>query len=94
MYLRKNRNLLESNLAFAQHAPAPVYEDNTACIGWGIPALLTSQRRQAFCFGIERGNAVIGGRERAKHIDIRTHYAHEVVQNGHMRLIRVPKADL
>ena len=61
------RNLLES-MGFTQHAPTPVYEDNTACIEWG--------------------NNVIGGRERAKHIDIRKHFAHEVIQNGHMRLIR------
>ena len=65
------RNLLES-MGFTQHAPTPVYEDNTACIEWG--------------------NNVIGGRERAKHIDIRKHFAHEVIQNGHMRLIQVPTA--
>ncbi|MFK5284423.1 Ty1/Copia family ribonuclease HI, partial [Lacticaseibacillus paracasei] len=28
---------------------------------------------------IEWGNNVIGGRERAKHIDIRKHFAHEVI---------------
>jgi hypothetical protein len=39
---------------------------------------------------IEWGNNVIGGRERAKHIDIRKHFAHEAIQNGYMRLIRVP----
>ena len=39
---------------------------------------------------IEWGNHVIGGRERAKHIDIRKHFAHEVIQNGHMTLVRVP----
>ncbi len=39
---------------------------------------------------IEWGNHIIGGRERAKHIDIRKHLAHEVIQNRHMRLIRVP----
>jgi hypothetical protein len=33
---------------------------------------------------------IIGGRERAKHIDIRKHFAHEVIQNGEMRLVRVP----
>ena len=33
---------------------------------------------------IEWGNNVIGGRERAKHIDIRKHFAHEVIQNGAM----------
>ncbi len=33
---------------------------------------------------IEWGNNVIGGRERAKHIDIRKHLAHEVIQNGKM----------
>ena len=31
---------------------------------------------------IEWGNNVIGGRERAKHIDNRKHF--EVIQNGHM----------
>ncbi len=39
---------------------------------------------------IEWGNYIIGGRERAKHIDIRKHFAHEDIQNPHMRLIRVP----
>ena len=39
---------------------------------------------------IEWGNNVIGGRERAKHIDIRKHFAHEVIQNGQMRLVKVP----
>ena len=41
---------------------------------------------------IEWGNNVIGRRERAKHIDIRKHFAHEVIQNGKMRLVRVPTA--
>ena len=31
---------------------------------------------------IEWGNNFIGGWERAKHIDIRKHFAHEVIQNG------------
>ncbi len=39
---------------------------------------------------IEWGNHIICGRERAKHIDIRKHFAYEVIQNSHMRLIRVP----
>ena len=38
---------------------------------------------------IEWGNHVIGGRERAKHIDIRKHFAHEVIQNQEMLLIKV-----
>ncbi len=38
---------------------------------------------------IEWGSNVIGGRERAKHIDIRKHFAHEVIQNDHMKLVRV-----
>ncbi len=38
---------------------------------------------------IEWSSNIIGGRERAKHIDIRKHIAHEAVQNGHLRLIRV-----
>ena len=38
---------------------------------------------------IEWGNNVIGCRERAKHLDIRKHFAHEVIQNGHMKLVRV-----
>ena len=66
MYLKA----LLHRLGFAQKKPAPVYEDNTACIEWG--------------------NNVIGGRERAKHIDIRKHFAHEVIQNGQMRLVKVP----
>ena len=32
----------------------------------------------------------MGGRERAKHIDIRQHFAHKPVQNGHIRLIKIP----
>jgi hypothetical protein len=39
---------------------------------------------------IEWGNHIIGGRERANHIDIRKHFAYEVIQNRHMRLIGVP----
>ncbi len=31
---------------------------------------------------IEWGTNVIGGRERAKHIDIRKLFAHEVIRNG------------
>ena len=38
---------------------------------------------------IEWGNHVIGGRERAKHIDIRKHFAHEVIQRQEMRLVKV-----
>ena len=39
---------------------------------------------------IEWGNNIIGGRERAKHIDIRKHFAHEAIQNGHMTMVKVP----
>ena len=39
---------------------------------------------------IEWGNHVIGGRERAKHIAIRKHLAHEVlIQRQEMRLVKV-----
>jgi hypothetical protein len=38
---------------------------------------------------IEWSNNIIGGRERAKHIDIRKHFAHQVVQNRHLLLVRV-----
>ena len=38
---------------------------------------------------IEWGNHVIGGRERAEHIDIRKHFAHETMQNRKMRLVKV-----
>ncbi len=34
---------------------------------------------------IESGNHIIGGRERAKHIDNRKHFAHEAIQNHHIR---------
>ena len=39
---------------------------------------------------IEWGNNVIGGRERAKHIDIRKHFAHEAIKNGHLILKKIP----
>ena len=42
---------------------------------------------------IEWSNNIIGGRERAKHIDIRKHFAHEAVRNGHLRLVRVDTSD-
>jgi hypothetical protein len=44
---------------------------------------------------IEWGNNVVGGRERAtrKHIDIRRHFAHEAIQNGHLRLVRVDTSE-
>ncbi len=35
---------------------------------------------------IEWENHIIGGRKRAKHIDICKHFAYEVNQNRHMRL--------
>jgi hypothetical protein len=38
---------------------------------------------------IEWANHVVGGRERAKHIVIPKHFAHEAVQNGHMRLYKI-----
>ena len=37
-----------------------------------------------------RGNNVIGGRERAKQIDVRKHLAHEANKNGHLILKKVP----
>ncbi len=42
---------------------------------------------------IECGNNIIGGRERAKHIDIRKHIAHEAIQNGHLRLVQVDTSE-
>ncbi len=42
---------------------------------------------------IEWGNNIIGGRERAKHIDIRKHFAHEAIQKGHLRLVRVDTSE-
>jgi hypothetical protein len=41
---------------------------------------------------IKWGNNVISGRERAKNINIRKHFAHEVIQNSAKRLIKVPTA--
>jgi hypothetical protein len=38
---------------------------------------------------IEWGNNVLSSREQAKHIDIRKHFAHEVIQHGHMKLASV-----
>ena len=37
---------------------------------------------------IKWGNHVIGGRERARHIDILKHFAHETIQNRQMWLIK------
>ena len=42
---------------------------------------------------IEWTNNVIGGRERAKHINIRKHFAHEAALLGHLRLNRVSTTD-
>jgi hypothetical protein len=42
---------------------------------------------------IEWSNYVIGGRERAKHIDLRKHFAHEAVQNGEIILYKVSTRD-
>ena len=42
---------------------------------------------------IEWGNHMISGRELAKHIAVRKHFAHETIQNGKMRLIK-PQASL
>jgi hypothetical protein len=42
---------------------------------------------------IEWDNNVIGGREGAKHIDIRKHFSQDVIQNGHIRLVRVDTAN-
>ena len=36
---------------------------------------------------------VTGGRERAKHIGIRQHFAHEAAQLGHLRHYRASTAD-
>ncbi len=38
---------------------------------------------------IEWGNYITGGRERAKHIDIRKHLGHEVIHNENTRMIRM-----
>jgi hypothetical protein len=38
---------------------------------------------------IKWGNYVIGGWERAKHINILKHFAHEVIQNGQILLVKI-----
>ena len=38
---------------------------------------------------IEWGNNITGGRERAEHIDIRKHFAHEAIQNCHVTTVKV-----
>jgi hypothetical protein len=60
------------------------------CVGFAQECPTPVCEDNAAC--IEWGNDVIGGRERAKHIDIRKHFAHEVIQNGKVRLVRVPTA--
>jgi hypothetical protein len=57
---------------------------------WGScrsPTHLCEREDNTAC--IEWGNHVIGGRERAKHIDIRKHFARETIQNRKMRLVKV-----
>ena len=66
------RQLLR-DMGFGPTSPTPVYEDNTACIEWTNNVI---------------GAIRFGGRERAKHIDIRKHFAHEAAQIGHLRLKR------
>ena len=39
---------------------------------------------------IEWSNRIMSGRERAKHMDMRKHFVHESVQNGHIRFIKIP----
>jgi hypothetical protein len=39
--------------------------------------------------GVEVGNHIIDGRERAKHIDLRKHFAHETIKNCLMCLIKI-----
>ena len=36
-----------------------------------------------------RPNRVIGGRERARRIDIEKHFAHQVMENGQLKLVRI-----
>ncbi len=64
-------------MGFAQLVLTPVYEYNTAAV--------------TVC--IEWGNNVIGGRERVMRIDIRKHLAHDVIQNGQTKLVRVATAN-
>ena len=56
-------------------------------LGFGQRKIAPIYEDNATC--IEWGNNVIGGREQAKHINIRKHFAHEVIQDGEMRLTKV-----
>jgi hypothetical protein len=40
---------------------------------------------------IEWSKSIIGGQERAKHIDMHKNFAHKAIQNGHLRLILLPR---
>ena len=42
---------------------------------------------------IEWTNYVIGGRDRARHIDLRVHRAHQAVQEGDIHLYKVKSED-
>jgi hypothetical protein len=59
-----------------------IYQPTCSFASW--TTLLCSRTPRA-----EWANHVIGGRERAKHIDTRQHFAHEAVQNGHMSLYKI-----
>ncbi len=39
------------------------------------------------------GDTDIEGRERAKHIDLRKHFAHETIQNRMMRLVKIDTSE-
>jgi len=56
-------------------------------MGFGQDAPTTVYEDNTAC--IEWGNNIIGGRERAKHIDIRKHFAHEAIKNGHLILVKI-----
>jgi hypothetical protein len=42
---------------------------------------------------IEWGNNVVGGRERAKHIGIRKHFANDAIQDGQLTLVKISTAN-
>ena len=63
------------------------------CTNLGFPPRAPTPVGEDNSACIEWTNYIIGGRERAKHIDLRKHFAHQAVQDGEIHLYKVASAD-
>jgi len=65
------------------------------CTNLGIPprALTPVGEDNSECIEWTNYTDIIGGRERAKHIDLCKHFAHQALQDGKIHLYKVASAD-